>query len=369
MRDQYFMAKPTTTTLKATFNAWIPTKPHSLGHVVRVVYSISRGLNGFFCSLLNLSRLLKEYSFPSPRFPTMIKVLENFLCCVCLNALIFLITFIPYFSNRVSTGERLLYRLRFGYRIIFAMGSLRYLRPYWMLHLKNVKYWRVYAKTGPGYQRTEMLYQAWLGGIDRPYTRPRCSHRTPTWLTRKRFALEKPHLTPQTAVEQLFLEFHQKYFAYRGTLRPVVDDLHDMFELVEKPLDMSYACRTLSHLHNDFVVRLAPETFSLFVHAAMKVNRRDLVIFALNNAELLGFWSIDLQSRAFAEGKSSWYKVENGYRLPLKENQDANTPQLVKQRLEEEDALLEELGLSKEAAGTTSTPNSIKIRETSLDRV
>ena len=223
------------------------------------------------------------------------------------------------------------------------MGSLRYLRPYWMLHMKNVKNWRIYTKSeDPGFKRTEMLYQSWLGGIDRPYARPPCTVRTPTWLTRKRFALEKPHLTAETPVEILFVEFQQKYYGYRSTLRPVIDDLHNILDLVEAPLDMSYACRTLSHMHNDFLIPFEPETFSIFVHAAMKVDRKDLLTFALASAEKLGFDHVDEQSRLFIEGKSSWYKTESGYLLPKNDNEAHNTPDQVEKRLQKEKQLLDE---------------------------
>ena len=210
--------------------------------------------------------------------------------------------------------------------------------------MKDIKYWRVYTKSeDPGFKRTEMLYQSWLGGIDRPYARPPCTVRTPTWLTRKRFALEKSHLTAETSVEILFDEFHKKYFGYRSTLRPVIEDLHNILDLVETPLDMSYACRTLSHLHNDFMIPLEPETFSIFVHAAMKVNRKDILTFALENADKLGFTQIDDESRNFIEGKNTWYKVEDGYLLPRKGNEAHNSPEDVKKRLAAEKDLLNNL--------------------------
>ena len=210
--------------------------------------------------------------------------------------------------------------------------------------MKNVKHWRIYTNPDdPGLKRTEMLYQSWLGGIDRPYTRPPCTVRTPTWLTRKRFALEKPHLTAETPVEVLFVDFHKKYYGYRSTARPVIDNFHNILDLVESPLDMSYACRTLSHLHNDFMIPMEPETFGIFVHAAMKVDRKDLLQFALENAEKMGFTHIEEQHRSFIEGKSSWYKVENGYLLPLKGNEENNTPEQVEKRVAEEEELLKKL--------------------------
>ena len=134
-----------------------------------------------------------------------------------------------------------------------------------------------------------------------------------------------------------------------------MEDVHNMFELVERPLDMSYACRTLSHLHNDFLVVLTSETFALFLHAAMKVDRRDLITFAIQNAEKLGFVSIDSKSRAFAEGKSSWYKIEDGQYLPLEGNEKLNSPELVKERRDEESELLRQLDQKKHISNIENT--------------
>eukprot|EP00760_Papus_ankaliazontas_P033208 PhM_4_TR6235/c1_g1_i1/m.22549 len=248
------------------------------------------------------------------------------------------------------------------------MGSLRYRRPYWMLRLSNVKYWRVYNKTAPGFHRTELLYQAWLGGLDRPYARPKCTHRTPTWLTKKRFALEPSHLTPETAAERFFLDFRLKFYDYRGTMRPTAMELNDVLDLVERPLDMSYACRVLSALHNDFVVRLEQDAFQVFVDACSRVDRKDLMQYALENAEKLGFWHIDADCKKYIEGTQSWYKIVDGRCLPLDENAENNTKEKVAERLTSEAShLSQQIAAAVEETADATTTTTTTTGSTTLD--
>src|SRR3989338_1731995 len=103
------------------------------------------------------------------------------------------------------------------------LASLRYRRPYWMLHLKGADNWRIYEELekDSNHQRIEMEYQAWLGGLDRPYVRPRCMASQPLWLEKKRHMLKKSELHgPETPLERYVLEWEQKFFSFRGTLRP-----------------------------------------------------------------------------------------------------------------------------------------------------
>ena len=172
------------------------------------------------------------------------------------------------------------------------LASLRYRRPYWMLHLKGVDNWRIYEElqTSPNHQRVEMEYQAWLGGLDRPYVRPRCMASQPLWLEKKRHMLKKSELQgPETPLERYVLEWEQKFFSFRGTLRPTADDMHIAFDLVERPLDLSYAIQVLHWCRNENDIPFAPESFQIFVEACLRVDRKDVAIFALENAESLGF--------------------------------------------------------------------------------
>ena len=172
------------------------------------------------------------------------------------------------------------------------LASLRYRRPYWMLHLKGVDNWRIYEElqTSPNHQRVEMEYQAWLGGLDRPYVRPRCMASQPLWLEKKRHMLKKSELQgPETPLERYVLEWEQKFFSFRGTLRPTADDMHIAFDLVERPLDLSYAIQVLHWCRNENDIPFAPESFQIFVEACLRVDRKDVAVFALENAETLGF--------------------------------------------------------------------------------
>lgn len=191
-------------------------------------------------------------------------------------------------------------------------ASLRNRRPYWMMFLHNVDNWKIYQHIHePDHQRTEMMYQAWLGGLDRPYTRPRCMAGQPVWLEKKRAALEKPDLRdPQTPLEQYVIEWRNKFQSFRGTLRPTADDLNTAFDLVERPLDLSYAIQLLNHCRNTHDIHFGEESFRLFVDACLRVDRKDVAIEAMNNADDLGFWHVDSEVKRFLDGERDEMPLE-----------------------------------------------------------
>lgn len=208
------------------------------------------------------------------------------------------------------------------------LASLRYRRPYWMLFLKGVDNWKIYTVIQqPDHQRTEMLYQAWLGGLDRPYVRPKCMAHQPVWLSKKRHMLQKARLdSPETALEKYVLEWHKKFHSFDGKERPTADDLHTAFDLVERPLDLSYACQLLNQCRNINNIRLDEDTFEIFLEACLRVGRKDCAQYALENAEALGFWHVSDDCRRYLTGEQTWYKfsaVQNAY-YPLEENADLN---------------------------------------------
>ena len=150
-----------------------------------------------------------------------------------------------------------------------------------------------------------MEYQAWLGGLDRPYVRPRCMAFQPIWLEKKRHQLKRPDLQgPETPLERYVLEWEQKFFSFRGTLRPTADDLHTAFDLVERPLDLSYAIQVLHWCRNENDIHFARESFDIFVEACVRVDRIDVARFAMENVEDLGFWHVAPATRAFVDGKA-----------------------------------------------------------------
>lgn len=211
-----------------------------------------------------------------------------------------------------------------------ALASLRYRRPYWMMFLKNteVDNWRIYTVISkPDHQLIEMNHQSWLGGLDRPYTRPKCMAHQPLWLEKKRFLLKKSRLiNTETPLEKFVLEWHTKFHSFMGTLRPIPDDLNTAFDLVERPLDLSYACQLLAECRNNFNIRLDEDAFLIFLEACLRVDRLDVAKYGLENAESLGFWHIEKNCRAFVEGAQSWYKKSalDGLYYPLEGNESRN---------------------------------------------
>ncbi|EAN98429.1 hypothetical protein C3747_204g38 [Trypanosoma cruzi] len=209
-----------------------------------------------------------------------------------------------------------------------SLASLRYRRPYWMLFLKDVDNWKIYTVIQqPDHQRTEMLYQAWLGGLDRPYTRPKCMANQPLWLSKKRHILRKDRLDgPETPLEKYVLEWHKRFHSFQGTERPTVDDLHTALDLVERPLDLSYAFQLLNQCRNVNNIRFAKDTFLVFLEACLRVDRKDCALYATENAEALGFWHIEEDYRRYLRGEQSWYRLsplDNMY-YPLEENVKLN---------------------------------------------
>nr|CCC92780.1 conserved hypothetical protein [Trypanosoma congolense IL3000] len=203
-------------------------------------------------------------------------------------------------------------------------ASLRYRRPYWMMFLKGVDNWKIYTVIQqPDHQRTEMLYQAWLGGLDRPYTRPKCMANQPLWLSKKRHLLRKERLDgPETPLEKYVLEWHKKFHSFQGTERPTPDDLHTALDLVERPLDLSYALQLLGQCRNLNNIRFAKETFLVFLEACLRVGRKDCAVYGLEHAEALGFWHIDEDHQRYLRGEQSWYKLSplDNLFYPLEEN-------------------------------------------------
>ncbi|ORC88204.1 uncharacterized protein TM35_000182610 [Trypanosoma theileri] len=209
-----------------------------------------------------------------------------------------------------------------------CLASLRYRRPYWMLFLTGVDNWKIYTVIQqPDHQRTEMLYQAWLGGLDRPYTRPKCMAHQPLWLSKKRHMLRKDRLDgPETPLEKYVLEWHRRFHSFQGTERPTVEDLHTALDLVERPLDLSYAFQLLNQCRNINNIRFAEDTFLLFLEACLRVDRKDCAVYGAEHAETLGFWYIDENHRRYLNGEQSWYKLsplDNMY-YPLEENTELN---------------------------------------------
>ncbi|CCW65312.1 unnamed protein product [Phytomonas sp. EM1] len=211
-------------------------------------------------------------------------------------------------------------------------ASLRYRRPYWMLFLKGVDNWRIYTVIQqPDHQRTEMLYQAWLGGLDRPYVRPKCMAHQPLWLSKKRHMLQKSRLQgPETAMEKYVLEWYKRFHSFQGTERPTVEDLHIAFDLVECPLDLSYACQLLHQCRNINNIRFDKNSFLIFLEACLRVDRKDCAQYALENAEILGFWHIHDDWRNYLTGKQSWYRLSplDGLYYPLNENVEQNATRM-----------------------------------------
>lgn len=198
-----------------------------------------------------------------------------------------------------------------------------------MLFLRGVDNWKIYTVIHqPEHQRTEMLYQAWLGGLDRPYSRPKCMAHQPLWLTKRRHELRKNRLDgAETTLEKFVLEWYKKYFSFQGTERPDAEELHTVFDLVASPLDLSYACQLLRQCRNRFNVALAEETFIVFLEACLRVDRKDVATYALENAEDLGFrLPIDKDAQKYLAGEQTWYKVDmsTGEYLPLDENRERN---------------------------------------------
>ncbi|KPI88500.1 hypothetical protein ABL78_2396 [Leptomonas seymouri] len=208
------------------------------------------------------------------------------------------------------------------------LASLRYRRPYWMLFLKGADNWKIYTVIQqPDHQRTEMLYQAWLGGLDRPYVRPKCMAHQPVWLSKKRHLLQKARLEgPETALEKYVLEWHKKFHSFRGSERPTMEDLHTAFDLVERPLDLSYACQLLNQCRNLYYVRLNDDSFEVFLEACLRVDRKDCATYALEHAEELGFWHVSDNCRRYVLGEQTWYKQSPVDFLfyPLEENAERN---------------------------------------------
>lgn len=210
-----------------------------------------------------------------------------------------------------------------------VLASLRYRRPYWMMFLSNVNVdnWQIYTKIHePDHQRHEMLYQTWLGGLDRPYTRPKCMAHQPTWLAKKRHLMRRPKLDgAETPLEKYVLEWHKKFRSFEGTVRPSADDLHIAFDLVDRPLDLSYACQLLHHCRNTNNIRLDDDSFEIFLEACIRVDRKDVAKYAFENAEALGFWNVSDNCKKYLLGEQTWFKqLADGSFAPAEENTERN---------------------------------------------
>ncbi|CCW67811.1 unnamed protein product [Phytomonas sp. Hart1] len=261
-------------------------------------------------------------------------------------------------------------------RILAA--SLRYRRPYWMLFLKGVDNWRIYTVIQqPDHQRTEMLYQAWLGGLDRPYVRPKCMAHQPLWLSKKRHILQKSRLQgPETAMEKYVLEWYRRFHSFQGTERPTAEDLHIAFDLVERPLDLSYACQLLHQCRNINNIRFDHNSFLIFLEACLRVDRKDCAQYALENAEVLGFWHIHDDWRKYLDGEQSWYRISplDGLYYPLNENSERNAtrippadvPGMESRSLTIEDALPTQTATEATPAQST-LPSESKMEEEPVD--
>eukprot|EP00758_Cryptobia_borreli_P002022 Tbor_TRINITY_DN2714_c0_g1::TRINITY_DN2714_c0_g1_i2::g.15237::m.15237 len=212
-----------------------------------------------------------------------------------------------------------------------SLASLRQRRPYWMMFLKNVDVdnWKIYTVIHkPDHQLIEQLHQSWLGGLDRPYTRPKCMAHQPLWLEKKRFYLRKSRLAhAESPLEKYVLDWYQKFHSFQGTLRPNVDDLNTAFDLVERPLDLSYACQLLSECRNKFNIRLDEDSFEIFLEACLRVDRKDVLEYGLENRDELGFWHISEGCRKYVLKEQPYYKVSlvDGLYYPLDENKDINS--------------------------------------------
>ena len=245
-----------------------------------------------------------------------------------------------------------------------AAASLRNYRPYWMLHMQNIDNWKIYVEMRkPEHQRIEMSYQAWLGGLDRPYMRPRCIATQPLWLEKKRHQLKLPNLQgPETALERYMLQWEEKFDSFRGTLRPTAEDMHIAFELVERPLDLSYALLILDKCRNENDIHFAADSFTLFVGACLRVDRKDVAVEALANAEKLGFWHVDPNVKLFLEGKQTWYaRTADGKLLPEDQHAEINAT-----RVEDEEARLVRELAELEAAGAGTATGTVDDEEARL---
>ena len=171
--------------------------------------------------------------------------------------------------------------------------------------------WRIYEVIHePGHARTEMLYQSWLGGLDRPYTRPRCMATQPVWLQKKRHEMKIPRLQgAATELEQYYLEWHNQFDSFAGRRRPKAEDLNIAFDLVSRPLDLSYTCKLIDMCRNRYNVHLAEDSFTIFLDACVRVDRIDVAKYAMENAEDLGFWRVDENCRKFLNGEQNWYRL------------------------------------------------------------
>jgi hypothetical protein len=214
-------------------------------------------------------------------------------------------------------------------------ASLRYQRPYWMMFLGDVDNWKIYTVIHqPDHYRTETLYQAWLGGLDRPYARPKCMAHQPVWLTKKRHSLRKPRLdNAETPLERYVLEWHKKFLSFDGSARPTVEDLHTAFDLVERPLDLSYATQLLHRCRNINNMVFEEDSFVIFLEACLRVDRKDVALYAMENHTVLGFPVVTEDCRKYLLGEQSWYKrsVVDGLYYPIEENADKNGPQAAPQ--------------------------------------
>ncbi|KAH9600716.1 hypothetical protein LSM04_002711 [Trypanosoma melophagium] len=246
-----------------------------------------------------------------------------------------------------------------------SLASLRYRRPYWMLFLTGVDNWKIYTVIQqPDHQRTEMLYQAWLGGLDRPYTRPKCMAHQPLWLSKKRHMLRKDRLdAPETPLEKYVLEWHRRFYSFQGTERPTVEDLHTALDLVERPLDLSYAFQLLNQCRNINNIRFAEDTFLLFLEACLRVDRKDCAVYGVEHAEALGFWYIDENHLRYLNGEQSWYKLsplDNMY-YPLEENTELNAGRSATSSVDDNTIC------GADVSSATKTPTGEKLGAETLD--
>jgi hypothetical protein len=215
-----------------------------------------------------------------------------------------------------------------------------------MLHLRSEDNWKIYTKLHlPEHQRIEMGHQAWLGGLDRPFMRPRCTTKNPLWLEKKRHQMRIPELQgPESPLERYVLQWEEKFHSFRGTLRPTADDMHIAFELVERPLDLSYALQVLNWCRNENDIHFAKDSFRVFLEACLRVDRKDVAVEALNNAEVLGFWHVDDNIRSYLSGAQTWYaKSASGALLPVEENGEGASASVADTDADDEARLAEEL--------------------------
>ena len=150
----------------------------------------------------------------------------------------------------------------------------------------------------------------------------------PLWLQKKRHALQLPELHghTETPLEKYYLEWLAKFSSFRGTVRPEAEDLHIAFDLVSRPLDLSYACHMLGQCHIQYNIPLVTQSFVIFLEACLRVDRKDVARFALENAEKLGFVHIDENVQKYLKGEQTWYRISpvDGTYLPLEENAHLN---------------------------------------------